>query len=133
MLVLGEGGPKREAAARRWLDKAAAGPDRALAARAAAVRDRIDKNLFAPDNSSGVLLGLAAFIVLLAVVSSDGSGGGGYPGGSPGNPSSGGSGGGRSPSTMDRPRQPVPMPVCCGSMVPQGRELSNPRGPINWK
>jgi|SRR5882672_5418799 len=130
MLALGEGGPKREAGARRWLDKAASGPDRDLAARAADLRDKIDKNLFAPDNSSGVLLGLAAFILLVAVVTADGSGGG--PSGLPSGGPSAGDPGGRSPS-VDRPRQPVPMPVCCGSMVPQGRELSNPRGPVTWR
>jgi len=40
MIALGEGGPKREASARRWLDKAASGPDHDLAVRAASQRTR---------------------------------------------------------------------------------------------
>jgi hypothetical protein len=31
-----------------------------------------------------------------------------------------------------RPPHPVPMPVCCGSMTPMGRGLTNPRGPVVW-
>ena len=53
MIAIGDGGPKRDAAARRWLDKAASGKDREIAARAAELRGKIDKNLFAA-NSSGI-------------------------------------------------------------------------------
>ena len=85
MIALGDGGPKREAAARRWLDRAASGPDRELAAKAASQRDRIDKNLFAQDTSgTQALLGILAFIVVAGAVSGGGGGGGSvssYPSG----------------------------------------------------
>jgi len=77
MIALGEGGPKREAPARRWLDKAASGPDRDLAVRAATQRDKIDKKLFSPDISGAVMFaGIAAFILLGGVISGGGGGGG---------------------------------------------------------
>ncbi len=131
MLELGEGGPKKEAAARRWLDKAAAGPDRELAARAAGLRDKIDKNIFAPDNSGMAFLGLAAFILLAGALASDGSGGGvsipssnvpttNFPTSSP------------RPST-NPPRPLIPMPVCCGSMTPSIGQIVSPRGPVVWR
>jgi len=92
MIAIGDGGPKREAAARRWLDKAASGKDRAVAARAAELRDKIDKNLFAADNSAGIaLMGLAAFIMVGVIAGGGGTGGGGGGLGNP-YPSSGGSG-----------------------------------------
>jgi TPR repeat protein len=77
MIAIGDGGPRREAAARRWLDKAASGKDRAIAAKAAELRDQIDKNLFAANNSGFAVVGLAAFIILGAVVAGGGGGGGG--------------------------------------------------------
>jgi TPR repeat protein len=132
MLEFGEGGPKREAAARRWLDKAAAGPDRELGARAASLRDKIDKNLFAPDNSAGVLLGLAAFILLAgAVAGGDGGGGVSFPS----SPVSSGSFPSSSsrPSTSTSPSRPIPMPVCCGSMTPSIGFQVHPRGPVVWR
>jgi hypothetical protein len=61
MMAVGDGGPKREAAARRWLDKATSGSDRAVAARAAQYRDQIDKNLFTANSSGFAYLGLAEF------------------------------------------------------------------------
>jgi TPR repeat protein len=103
MIAIGDGGPRREAAARRWLDKAAAGTDRAVAAKAAELRDKIDKNLFAANSSGFAVLGLAAFVILAGVAAGgDGGGGGGATGG--GTPSSGGggssSGGGGSRSNV---------------------------------
>jgi len=103
MIAIGDGGPKREAAARRWLDKAASGRDPAVAARAAELRDKIDKNLFAADSSGFALMGIAAFIIVGGVIAGGsegtGSAGGGMnnptPGG--GTPSSSGIGGSRRP------------------------------------
>ena len=106
MIAIGDGGPKREAAARRWLDKAASGKDRALAARAAELRDQIDKNLFAANNSGFAVLGIAAFIIVGGVMAGGGGGtgadagsaGSSYP--TAGGTSSGsGSGGGRQIAT----------------------------------
>jgi TPR repeat protein len=96
MIAIGEGGPKREAGARRWLDKAASGPDRDVAAQAARYRDQIDKNLFTANSSGFAYLGLAAFIIVGGMAADDGS----YSGGSGGGAPSGGmprSGGGVSP------------------------------------
>jgi TPR repeat protein len=96
MIALGEGGSKGEAPARRWLDKAAAGKDRDLALKAAAQRDKIDKNLFSPDTSGAALFaGIAAFILLAGAMSGGGGGGGGMSS----FPSSGMSGGGSSGSS----------------------------------
>jgi TPR repeat protein len=97
MIAIGEGGPKREAGARRWLDKAASGSDRDVAARAARYRDQIDKNLFTANSSGFAYLGLAAFIIVGGMAADDGS----YSGGSGGGAPSGGmprSGGGVSPA-----------------------------------
>jgi len=81
MIALGEGGPKREASARRWLDKAASGPDHDLAVRAASQRDKIDKNLFSPDNSGAAMLaGIAAFVIMAGSMSGGGGGDGGGAG-----------------------------------------------------
>ena len=106
MIAIGEGGPKREAAARRWLDKAASGKDRALAARAAELRDKIDANLFTANSSGFAVMGLAAFIILGGVMAGGGDGaGGGGAGGSISSPtggggmSSGSGGGGRQIAT----------------------------------
>ena len=105
MIAIGDGGPKRDAPARRWLDKAASGKDRAVATRAAELRDSIDKNLFAANNSGFAVLGIAAFIIVAGVAAggdggSVGGGGGGssYPTGG-GGTSSGSGGGGRSIAT----------------------------------
>jgi TPR repeat protein len=104
MIAIGDGGPKRDAAARRWLDKAASGKDPAIAARAAELRDKIDKNLFAADNSGIVaVMGIAAFIVMSGVMAGgDGGagavGGGNYPTAGGGG-SSGSVGGGRQMAT----------------------------------
>jgi len=69
MIAIGDGGPKRDAAARRWLDKAASGKDREIAAQTAELRRKIDKTLFAV-NSSGIaaVTGIAAFIVMSGVI-----------------------------------------------------------------
>ena len=104
MIAIGDGGPKRDAAARRWLDKAASGKDREIAARAAELRGKIDKNLFAA-NSSGIaaVMGIAAFIVMSGVLA-DGAGGavgGGH------NPTTGG--GGSSPSVGGGRQMATPM------------------------
>ncbi len=126
MLELGEGGPKKEAAARRWLDKAAAGPDRELAARAAGLRDKIDKNIFAPDNSGMAFLGLAAFILVAgALVGGDGGGGGGSM--STGN-TSGGSGSSGATKPWTRPAHCYPVPVMGTPMVRSGNIFSMPSG-----
>jgi TPR repeat protein len=101
MIAMGEGGPKGGAAARRWFDRAAAGPNRELAAKAAQQRDKIDQNLFAKDTSGrDLLIGLAAFLLVAAAVS-NGSGGGGYD--SYPSSSSGGFGGGPSSSYAGSP------------------------------
>lgn len=100
MIAIGDGGPKREAAARRWLDKAASGKDREVATRAAELRDKIDKNLFAADNSAGAaLMGIAAFIIMSGMLAgggggTDGGGGGmsNYPTAGGGTPSGSGAG-----------------------------------------
>jgi hypothetical protein len=126
MLELGEGGPQKEAAARRWLDKAAAGPDRALASRAAGLRDKIDRNIFAPDNSGVAFLGLAAFILVAgALVGGDVDGSsGGIPtstsGGSRGLGSSGGT------KSSPRPLHCYPVPVMGTPMIPSGKNLISP-------
>ncbi len=102
MIAIGDGGPKREAAARRWLDKAAGGQDPAIAAKAAQLRDQIDKNLFAADNSAGIaLMGLAAFIIMSGVMAGGSGGGGGTSSSSGGWPSGSGS------SSVSTPRGPV--------------------------
>ena len=102
MMAIGEGGPKREAGARRWLDKAASGPDHAVATRAAQYRDQIDKNLFTANSSGFAYLGLAAFIIVGGLAAGGGADSGGYNPGTPtgGTPSSGGGG---VPSTPSRP------------------------------
>jgi Sel1 repeat len=121
MLQAGEGGPKKETAARRWMDRAAAGPDRSLAARAAAVRDRIDQKILAPDNSGGVLLGLFLFMALAGAAMGGGSGGGG--GTVPMNTSSPFGGG---PSAVaPRPCHPVPI-NWFDSTTPNGSRLFHP-------
>jgi TPR repeat protein len=94
MIAVGDGGPKREAAARRWLDKAASGSDRAVATRAAEYRDQIDKNLFTANSSGFAMLGLAAFIIVGGLAAGGGSNAGGYDGGTPGGTPYSGRGGG---------------------------------------
>ncbi|HEY4361430.1 MAG TPA: tetratricopeptide repeat protein [Bryobacteraceae bacterium] len=106
MLELGEGGPKKEAAARRWLDKASTGPDRELAARAAGLRDKIDKNIFAPDNSGAAFLGLAAFILVAGLLAGDGSDSGIPAGGV-----SGPAGASGASKAAPRPAHCYPVPV----------------------
>ena len=119
MIENGEGGPKGEAAARRWFDRASAGPDRALAARAADLRDKIDKNMLAPDNSGGMLL---AAVLLMAAVGAVLQGG--VDTGAPSGGGSGGIGGGSNLSPP--PCRPVPIPMVGTSMTPNGTGLSNP-------
>jgi TPR repeat protein len=131
MLEFGEGGPKREAAARRWLDKAASGPDRALGAKAADLRDKIDKNLFAPDNSGVALLGLAAFIMLAGALASDGSGSVSIP--STALPTVPFPASSPRPSSTPPSHPLIPMPVCCGSMTPSIGQIVQPRGPVVWR
>ena len=120
MLELGEGGPKKEAAARRWLDKASAGPDRALAARAAGLRDQIDKNIFAPDNSGAAFLGLAAFILIAGLI----AGGDGYDGGGGTSVGVSGAGSGGASRPAPPPAHCYPVPTIgvarTGMMYPQG-------------
>lgn len=120
MIENGEGGAKGEAAARRWFDRASAGPDPALAARAADLRDKIDKNMLAPDNSGGILL---AAVLLMAAVGAVLQGG--VETGAPG---SGGSGGGfgAGSNLSPPPCRPVPIPMVGNSMTPNGTGLSNP-------
>jgi hypothetical protein len=119
MIENGEGGPKGEAVARRWFDRASAGPDEALAARAADLRDKIDKNMLAPDNSGGMLL---AAVLLMAAVGTV------LQGGDTGGPSSSGAGPGfgGGPNLSPPPCRPVPIPMIGTSMTPNGTGLSNP-------
>lgn len=89
MLESGEGGPRKVAAARRWLDRAAAGPDAALAKRAANLRDEVDKKLFAINNSGTILVGLLLIMAAAgAVIEGGGLSSGGPPSG-PGSPTGG--------------------------------------------
>jgi hypothetical protein len=121
MLESGEGGDVREAAARRWADKAAAGPDPALAARAAAMRDKIDEHMLAPDNHAGIML-TALLLVAFAgevIQGLDGTGGTSFTG-SNDNPGFGGR------SAEPPPCRPVPMPAIGNSMTLNGSALSNP-------
>jgi hypothetical protein len=121
MLESGEGGEVREAAARRWFDKASAGPDANLAARAAAMRDKIDEHMLAPDNHAGVLLSALLLVAFAGMVMQGGDGIGGGPS------SSGGGGGfGGGPSSSPPPCRPVPIPMFGNSMTANGGSLSNP-------
>lgn len=126
MMAVGVGGPKREAAARRWLDKAASGPDRAVAARAAQYRDQIDKNLFTANSSGFAYLGLAAFIIVAGVAAGGGSAG--YDGGPPGGsmPQSGGGGGVPAP-----PGRPAVNFQNGNPSTPHGINLLGQGRPIN--
>jgi hypothetical protein len=122
MLESGEGGRATEAGARRWYDRAAGGADSRLAARAAAMRDRIDKLMLAPDNRNGYLV---TAILLMALAGTIIQGlEGNSPGSFPGSPSSPGVGGG--PSSSPPPCRPVPIPMIGNSMTANGRTLSNP-------
>ena len=110
MMQNGEGGPKREAAARRWLDRAASGPNTQLAARAATYRDQLDSKLFASNNSTGQALTALLFVALLGVAlgGAYGDGGGGsvpVPS-SPGGMGMGSGGGGSTPAPP--PARPTP-------------------------
>jgi TPR repeat protein len=125
MLELGEGGPKKEAAARRWLDKAASGPDRELAAKAAALRDKIDRNIFAPDKSGMAFLGLAAFILVAGALLADGDGGGGGGSMSTGN-TPGGLGSSGATKSSPRPAHCYPVPVMGTPMVQSGNIFKIP-------
>jgi Sel1 repeat len=107
MLQAGEGGPQREAAARRWLDRAAGGPDRDLAARAADFRNKLDAKLFSPDNSTGKALTALLFIALLGVAME----GGGSGGGTAGIPSSPLGGSGMGPGSPVTPPPPRPTTI----------------------
>ena len=121
MLESGEGGPVREAGARRWFDRAATGPDQRLAARAATMRDKIDAHILAPDNHAGILV---SAVLLMALAGTIMQGLDGVGGGSPGSPSSPGFGGG--PSSGPPPCRPGPIPMFDGSPTSNGRTLSNP-------
>jgi hypothetical protein len=122
MLESGEGGPKKETAARRWMDKAAAGPDPDLARRAAAARDQIDKRILAPDNSGAAFLGLIFFMALTGAALGGGGGGGGVSG-STGASGPFGSGGSSTPSP--KPCHLVPSPWF-DSTTPNGKSLWHP-------
>ena len=64
MIAIGDGGPKRDAPARRWLDKAASGKDRAVATRAAAATGQASTRISSPRTTpASPVLGIAAFIV----------------------------------------------------------------------
>ena len=121
MLESGEGGDVREAAARRWADKAAAGPDPTLAARAATMRDKIDEHMLAPDNHAGIMLTALLLVAFAGEVMQglDGNGGTSFTG-SNDNPGFG------SRSADPPPCRPVPMPVIGNSMTLNGSALSNP-------
>lgn len=125
MLESGEGGPAREAGARRWYDKAASGPDARLAVRAAAMRDRIDRVMLAPDNRNGYLVSAILLMALAGTIIQglDEQRGGGNNVSS-GIGSSPGFGGG--PSSSPPPCRPVPIPMFGNSMTANGRTLSNP-------
>jgi hypothetical protein len=104
MMGLGDGGPKREAGARRWFDRAATGPDKELAAKAAAQRDKIDQNLFAASTEGrDILVALGMFILVAGAM-----GGGGDSGSSnAGSPSIGGGSGSTYPGPRDRTVTPA--------------------------
>lgn len=121
MLESGEGGRATEAGARRWYDRAAGGPEPRLAVRAAAMRERIDRQMLAPDNRNGYLV---SAILLMALAGTIIQGLDGNSGGSPGSPSSPGFGSG--PSSSPPPCRPVPIPMFGNSMTANGTALSNP-------
>lgn len=121
MLQSGEGGPKREAAARRWLDRAAGGPDADLSARAADVRNKLDAKLFATDNSTGQALTALFLIALVGLAMGGGSDTGSMP--------SADFGGGRSPSTAPYHR-PTPYYPNNPSKAVNG-DLTNPK--LGWR
>jgi Sel1 repeat len=73
MLANGEGGPRKEFAARRWLDKASTGPDPDTAAKAAAVRDKLDKRILSPDSSGTQLVEFAVALALFTALVSSGA------------------------------------------------------------
>jgi hypothetical protein len=126
MLQSGEGGPKREAAARRWLDRAASGPDAGLAARAADFRNKLDAKLFSSDDSTAKALTALFFIALLgAAVSGGDSGGGGTS--SVSSPGLGGTGSTRS---APPPHRPTPYYPNNPTKSVNG-DLTNPK--LNWK
>jgi hypothetical protein len=126
MMQNGEGGPKREAAARRWLDRAASGPNAELAARAAKIRDKLDAKLFSPNNSTGQALTALFFIALIGLATQGGGGGGGgYPGGG----GSTGIGGGGSSCCSAPPARPVPFYPSNPSRSVNG-DLTDPR--LGW-
>jgi TPR repeat protein len=127
MLQSGEGGPKREAAARRWLDRAASGPDADLSARAADFRNKLDAKLFSSDNSMGQALTALFFIALIGMATSGGDSGGGGTGSIP----SSGMSGGRSPSTPSAsPHRPTPYYPNNISKAVNG-DLTSPK--ISWR
>ena len=115
MLAGGEGGPRKIAAARRWLDRAATGPDAAVAERSSDLRDKIDQELLAMD-TSGTTIVVAILVLALmgkAMGAEDASGGPSSPG------MPGGSGPGPSP-----PIHCHPEPLF-GSGTLNGRDAVN--------
>jgi Sel1 repeat-containing protein len=126
MMAIGEGGPKREAAARRWLDRATAGPDPTVAARAAKYRDQIDKNLFTANSSGFAFLGLAAFIIVAGVAAGGGGDSGGYNPGVPGSPPYSGGGG-----VPPAPSRPTVTFQNGNPYTPHGTDLLGQGRPIN--
>jgi hypothetical protein len=127
MLFTGEGGKKKEAAARRWLDRASSGPAPVLAARAAEFRDKIDKNLFSPDDSGyAFLAGLAGLVVVGAVLSRN-SGAGGQSGiGTSTGTSSGGLNSPLGLPSKPKPPRCNPIPVSRSGMIVNDSALSRP-------
>ncbi len=122
MMQRGQGAPKREAGARRWLDRAASGPNADLSARAADFRNKLDAKLFSSDNSTGQAL-TALFLIALVGLA---MGGGGDMGSIP----SSDLGGGRSPGTPSIPHRPTPYYPDNPSKAVNG-DLSNPK--LAWK
>ena len=121
MLQSGEGGPKREAAARRWLDRAASGSDADLSARAADFRNKLDAKLFSTDNSTGQALTALFLIALVGLAMGGGGDTGSIPSSDPG---------GRSPGTPYTPHRPTPYYPSNPSKAVNG-DLTNPK--LAWK
>ena len=118
MLLKAEGGKRKKAAARRWFSKAASGKNPDIAARAADIRRKLDKELFSPDNSGTALLAAAAFLFIVGAVK---GGGGGTAGASGGTPDFGLGG---MPSSHQQ--QCSPVPVSSSGMIVNNSALSRP-------
>lgn len=133
MMLKGEGGETKLAGARRWLDRASSGPDKVLAAEAARLRNGVDKNLLAPNDSGDKLLAAVAALIIVGLVVSAASPGAGGPSSSsassPSNPWQGVDVGTGSGSSSERRCTMIPISRS-GLIVHGSPSLSNPN--IDW-